>query len=643
MSKQTIHLLPPHEAEKIAAGEVVERPATIVKELVENSLDAGSTEIRVSIEKAGKHKISIQDNGLGMSEKDSELCFTRHATSKISSVDELVSIHSFGFRGEALASIGAVSTVTLLTKQADEKIGRKVIYKNGVLESNTNAPTQTGTQITITGLFDQIPVRKKFLKQDETEFNQIHAIMQAFILTHPTVSFKLTKDNKEVLFAPGLSKDNPESFLVSRIGQIWGHNLSAQMISLPDYEHQNIKISGAISSPQLTRYGRHQIFFFVNKRLVKNSDLSKALLKGYKNILPPGKFPAGFVFLDITGSDVDINIHPRKEEVRFTHPGRVTKLIQTEVTKRLESYISESLGQASQIIQKTKNMAAQKLEQNPFDYQPAFQTHYQEPPVIKTLPQNTVSLNSLVNPDKIEHKAPETSHDKSGEISNIGSKLLEQAPAQEQVKEHTEQKQDIQDQVYTEIEKPRIIGQLYKTYILLEHNGEFIIVDQHAAHERILYHQFTHKFENKEGTRLLFPEIIELSESDITTILKYRPFFENQGISFDQGGPSSIAVTTAPPKIQKESLKELILESLAFIYENSELDQELLRKSLNEHVHSHMACKAAIRAGDVLDVEEMEALLTQLLETPNRFICVHGRPTMWKLSQKELEKKFQRV
>jgi len=617
-----IHVLDPHEAQKIAAGEVVERPANIVKELVENSIDAGAKSITIRIEKAGKERIIIEDDGCGMSEEDAVLCFTRHATSKLSSVDELTHISSFGFRGEALASVAAVSKVTLTTREGSSDLATCVTYHDGALQSKAEATRAQGTTIEIAQLFYSVPVRKAFLKQDETEWNALQKVVWGLALTHKHISFKLFRDRTLALNAPAVET------LRDRLTQVWGHNIVPNMqdvVATPSLEKHSIRCSGLISQPSFWRYGRHNMFFFVNGRLVKNSELSKAVMKGYRNVLPPGRFPAVCLFLEISGKDVDVNIHPRKEEVRFTRPGIITRELEKVIKATLEEQVTHRLTQQQQapLSAPQKVQPFSSLPPQPFMKQPQAAT-----PVIQT-------------PGHVNKAQPQTLHKEKPETMPAPKQVTPEhitQPLQKVVEE-----QPVQQETLNLAQAPVIIGQLFKTYILIQSGEELIIMDQHAAHERVLYHEFSTHFENKEGTSLLFPQIVTLTQADMERVLAHTDFFTKQGIGIQQAGPLQVSITSTPPRIQKESLYDLIHEMAAMIAQYEHLDPEPFKRKLNEHIHSHMACKAAVKAGDTLDTDQMASLVKKLLQTPQRFICVHGRPTMWPITQKELEKKFRRI
>ena len=330
--------LPTHEAQKIAAGQVIERPADIIKELIENSIDAQSTAITLYVEDAGKQLIRVVDNGCGMDYDDAQLCFEKHATSKICSMDELQSISTFGFRGEAMPSIAAVCKVTLITKQQDAAEGIRLTVQENVIQHTESTNASTGTDISASDLFYNIPVRKKFLKKHETELRHITQLFHAFCLAHPLIHFKFFSDNKQVLNCPAVQK------IIDRCAQLW-QNISTHQMLTTDSQHEkdSLHIAGAISDHQTFRFDRTGIFLFVNNRWIKDFKLSNAFIKGYMNVAPQGRYPMGCLAITIDPQLVDVNVHPRKEEVRFMNPRSVEQLIQNSVKTCLEENIAKHI------------------------------------------------------------------------------------------------------------------------------------------------------------------------------------------------------------------------------------------------------------------------------------------------------------
>jgi len=632
-----IKVLPPQEALKIAAGEVVERPSSVAKELVENSLDSGANLISIYIEDSGKKLIRILDNGCGMSHEDSKKCFLPHATSKINSIDDLNFISSFGFRGEALAAISSVSKVFLTTKErGEDSLAIRLEFLNGDFKLEEIVSRSNGTDIEIFDLFYNIPVRKKFLKQDETEWNQILNNFYAFAFSYIDVHFKLFRDGKLQFNLP------PVSCLKSRVAQVFEHNFSENLIDLDEVNKNFLKdsgvsISGLISNNNFYRYNRSQIFFFVNQRYVKNQALSKALLKGYLNVLPEGKFPAGFLFINLDSKFVDVNVHPRKEEVKFSKPGFIESLITDSVKKTLENYVTSKIS-LNMAWDNSQVQSVSNISRSIISAQAEIQA-----PNLNFMPFSNEHVACSVSSCGNINQSCSEEFFVNNETQNLNPVPVIPTQAGIQTPNLNIQKSFLNKEFSAENSfKGNIIGQFLNTYILIEQDDALVVVDQHAAHERILYEEFSKYFDAKDGISLLFPEIITLKESHLELILNEAWFLKEQGIEIERFGNNQIAIKSSPPKIQSQSLKDLILEIISFIEENENLEKEIFYKKLNEHVHAQMSCKAAIKAGDKLSNEEMHNLLNQLVKTSNRLICVHGRPTTWVLSKNEIEKIFKR-
>jgi len=612
-----IKILSPAEAQKIAAGECIERPSNIVKEVIENSIDAGAKNITLYIEQAGKKLIRIVDDGCGLNPQDALTCFLPHATSKITAVEDLENINSFGFRGEALASISAVSKVqlTTLARDSENKVGTFIEYTQSTLVEQKPASCPIGTDIQIHDLFYNIPARKKFLKQDETEWNQILTIFQAFCLSNLNISFKLFHDNRMIINAPAVEN------VKTRVGQIWDHDIASNLVPLKTSNTPEwLKLEGIISQPNFWRYNRNFIFLFVNGRWIKNQELTKAIIKGYLNVLPQARFPAAMLFIECQPSLVDVNVHPKKEEVRFTKPGTVETTIFNSIKQTLEGFVNEKIlwqpkPPSTENISNEANVFFSKPFQD-LSFDTNFGSNFKE-----HLPTKESYYKNLETP---QHKINNEPHFvQATNVENI-TPVVQKTITIETINNH------------------KIIGQLFNTYILIENENEFVIIDQHAAHERVLYEKYLKNFKQKDGIKLLFPEIVELSQSSLQLISKHLDFFINQGIELEPVGPTTIAIRSTPIKLHAESLREIILLAAEFIKENDKLDEEEFRKLLNEHVHSHMACKAAIKAGNKLSHEQMEKLINDLSLTDKRYICIHGRPTIWTMSKDSMEKQFQR-
>jgi len=470
MSK--IHILSDQEAKKIAAGEVVERPASAVKELVENSLDAGATKISLYIEKAGKELIRVVDDGCGMLPDDATLCFANHATSKVRTLDDLKTIHTFGFRGEALATISSVSEVVLQTRFHGEgdkqETGVKLTYVDGRVTKQEVVACPLGTELYIKNLFYNTPVRQKFLKQDETEWNQILHLFQAFCLSNLSIHLQLYRDGRVVLNAP------PVETLKDRVMQVWGHNMAQNLVELQSEDGKNgqMGVTGLISRHNYWRYGRQQIFFFVNGRWVKNAELSKALLKGYRGVLPPARFPAAFLFVTIESSLVDINVHPRKEEVRFAKPVTVANVLQRCVTHTLEGLITQQLASTAEVAKKpsTESMVQE------------FAGACSEGGEVSCHCHKGAQLSSCAARPEGFFVEKLSRGIISSEMAANTALPAQEAPAQDVVQETFVDEREV-----VQTSSCRVVGQILNTYIVVENHEGLLLVDQHAAHERILY------------------------------------------------------------------------------------------------------------------------------------------------------------
>jgi len=602
-----------HEAQKIAAGEVIERPANIVKELVENAIDAHATQINIYLQNSGKTLIRVVDNGDGMDADDAQHCFANHATSKIRNFNELETINSLGFRGEALASVAAIARITLMTKQAGGNEGTKVVVTENSIKEKVAIGCATGTDIAITDLFYNVPARKKFLKKEQTEWRQIQQLFQAFCLNYPPIHFKLFSAGKCILNCPA-TKD-----LLSRGAQLWDQKTTQHLINIENQQQQSLlKISGFISNHHNFRYDRSTIFFFVNNRWVKNYALSAALLKGYLNVIPPGRYPTACIQIFIDPTDIDINVHPRKEEILFMHPRRIEQLLQQTVRQALEYNLS------NQIKQKVKftpvehgNQIEQRPGFNPFDFDQFFSNKRDTTEQINQTTAQKITSVIPLSPTTGIIDTPD-----QNQKNQVATKKLLQLSTTEK--------------------NYQFIGSYKKTYLLLEKEEGLVFVDQHAAQERILYELFSKRFDEVATINLIFPQIIPLARHDIATIQPHLAIFHKNGILIELFGTDQLIVKATPVHLKDRALDHLIKDVINWINQYQSLEHKEFFKTINEKLQAQMACKAAVKAGDVLTEEQIEQLLLALDNTPNRFLCPHGRPTSWLLSIDEIEKKFRR-
>lgn len=610
-----IHRLAPHEAHKIAAGEVVERPANIVKELIENALDAGTSKLTLYIEDGGKKLIRLVDNGCGMSAEDAQLAFEHHATSKITKIEDLASLTTFGFRGEALSSISSVSKIKITTKEEDAATATHLEMVAGDIIKQELASGNTGTDIAISDIFFNVPARKKFLKSKETEWRAILHLVQATCLSYLNLQVTVYHENKTVLLCP------PATSIAQRFEQLF--DVSTQLLETTAQGTGSLSITAALSQPQYARYDRQHMFFFVNNRWVKNHKLGQALMRGYQNVLPPQRYPAAVIAIIIDPALVDVNIHPRKEEVQFLHPRQVEDLVEEMVSARLQKFRSTQIGYAPQ-----KPLT---LPEMPFE---ELSTPSPTPSLEEQSAFSAIITAALGNP------------------AEMASKAIPQPAVQAPIFTHHAPRPEILPLLPSEDGAPqeatgawasyRLIGQLAHTYLMLETDEGLVLIDQHAAHERILYDEFEKRFKSLPSIELLFPPIITLTQQDYAIISEHLSLFEHYGVTVEPCGPLQFMVKATPVSIKSISFDELFGTVIGWVHEFQHVNQQELAMHLHHNLRAQMACKGAVKAGDVLSLQAMHELINQLNATPNRLICAHGRPTSWVIPLTEIERKFKR-
>lgn len=596
-----IHVLNPQEAQKIAAGQVVERPANIIKELLENSLDAGATHITLSLKDGGKTFIQIIDNGSGMEPDDALICFHRHTTSKINSVNQLQSITTFGFRGEALASICSIAKVTLTTKTADLLEGTQLLIKDNKVQANRIVACQTGTTISIDDIFYNVPARKKFLKSTQTEWSHCLGLFKACALERPDVHFILKHDDAVIYNCP------PANSLTDRVRQLFDTPLTNAIIPLIQYSTETMSISGAITTQQYARYDRGGLFFFVNHRWVKNYQLMQAVTKGYLNVLPTGRYPAGVINITVDPKTVDINVHPKKEEVQFLHP----KMIEAGITQAIKATLEQHL---SQQLKRPVTFTTSTTE-----FKPAF-----EQPTL-------ASYESILTQPSIAY----TAHETHKALLPPFAEPFYDDPEQFTAATEKNEQQTVEQFAHC-------IGHYHNTYLLLEHKEGLLFVDQHAAHERILYEKFGQNFQNLAKINLLFPLTLTYNQETIELLADHFDLFKEHGIELEQTGKNQLTLKAIPVFLNNQPVNEILEEMIGEIKQLEGINSVEFHKIITEKLRAQMACKAAIKAGDVLSKETIDQLLYDLERTNNRFTCPHGRPTTWLLPLTDIERKFKR-
>ncbi len=596
-----IKKLPAHEAQKIAAGEVVERPAHILKELLENSIDAGATKIVISVYDGGKAGITITDNGCGMEPEDARICFERHTTSKTTSFDDLSTLTTFGFRGEALASICSISKVSITTRTLNAPHALQIHLEGGTLVKEQPIAHAVGTSIAIKDIFYNVPVRKKFLKATTTEWNHISSLFKAFCGIYPHIHFILNHNDQLVLNCP------PTSSILERAHQLFEEPVVRHLQPFSSSTPECI-LQGFISSAHYYRYDRQGMYIFVNNRWIKNYELARALLKGYANSLAPATYPCAFITITVDPSLVDINVHPKKEEIIFLHPRKIEQQLSCAVKETLEAHLSQQL---------KRPIALAQPEQQPY-------IHHAPQPFIRPLPAMPFVHKQHHDPIIHELSTPQPVQT----IEQLPAPFAEIQETYLSKEEHTP---------YT------LIGQLHKTYLIIEHPDGMLLIDQHAAHERILYENYKTKFNHDERVQLLFPLTLTLHTDEQEIIEPYLPLLEQHGFSTTFFAADTLVISATPVYAKSVNMQELIKEMIGWIKEEAALSSTDIFKKVTEKLRAQLACKAAVKAGDQLTEEKMQELLKTLAHTENRFSCPHGRPTHWLLPTRDIEKKFKRI
>ncbi|MGL4346140.1 MAG: DNA mismatch repair endonuclease MutL [Cellulosilyticaceae bacterium] len=636
----SIRLLDTHTINKIAAGEVVERPASVIKELVENSIDAGATSITVEIKNGGIDMIRITDNGKGIPKDEVEIAFLRHATSKITSAEDLNSVLSLGFRGEALASIAAVSWVELLTKQSDELTGKRVTVAGGKLQTSEEIACPVGSTIIMKNLFYNVPARKEFLKTPGAEGAKISDYMYKLAMAHPEISFKYIQNTKLVFQTSG------QYDLVQCVYQLFGKETSMHLIPF-QLEQDHIEVSGVAGKPTLTRANRNYEYFFINGRYIRSFVLQRAVENAYKTLLTIGKFPFVVVHLKIQPDWVDVNVHPTKLEVRFKDEERIYQVVYEAISTYIKAQnLIPKVGQDKPLekpqikpnlsIKNNTQLAVESFftpRTPPKDYTPK--------ELVKVTPPSAAP-NHIFEPKRLNTTVTKVQEDKGNANYQISpeSDNVWVAPAEAKIAD--ENPLEAQP-VYTPKEgiDYQIIGQLFATYWIIEHHQKVLLIDQHAAHERIMYEKFMKDFmEGSVATQmLLVPETIKLTDSEFEIFKDSQRAVEQLGFKVEEFGENTLLIREVPFVLNKPMGTHVLKDMVDYLISG---EVKNLR-DMKEETIIQLACKSAIKAHDTISELECKTLIAKLLMLENPYTCPHGRPTIVALQQSDLEKIFKRI
>jgi DNA mismatch repair protein MutL len=590
-----IRLLSETVASQVAAGEVVERPASVVKELVENSIDAGARKIDILIRRGGISLVRVIDDGSGMDRDDALLSLERHATSKIRSASDLEAIATLGFRGEALPSIASVSRFRLTTRERDAIAGTDIAVNGGKIDIVRDGGEAPGTQVEARSLFFNLPARRKFLRAENTESRHIEHQLHLQAIGHPEIAFTFVRDERVVFQLPATSN------LVDRLRDLYGGELVEKLLPIEARSTSTIRVSGFIGRAGVSRQTRDQQLLFVNGRAVDNAVLNAALREGYHTALMKGQYPITFLFIDIDPAAVDVNVHPAKREVRFRDPGGVRETVVAAIRETLES------GRE--------------------DWQERFRA-----PVPETGGTTSVSSQTFSAPATTPRELPQL----ETEFALRGQTSVELAPAAEIMgRDRARPSNTERDQQF------QIIGVLNKLYVLMENADGLVLVDQHAAHERILFEELRRRMEEQgvPSQKLLLPQTFDLPPRDAEWITRNMSILQKMGIGIEEFGPNTFKIDSLPTFVQSTDGVHFLQDVIDELKSASNSSSPL---RLGEDMIAKTVCRHAVKANDPLRYLEIEKLIQDLLECDLPYCCPHGRPTMIQISHLELEKKFGR-
>ena len=601
-------------ANQIAAGEVVERPASVAKEMIENSMDAGATSITVEIENGGISLLKIIDNGSGIEKDDMALSFERHATSKIRSANDLKSISSFGFRGEALASVASVAEVEMISKLKGESVGNRLVIRGGKIIEENEIGCNQGTTMIVRDLFYNTPARYKFLKKDYTESGYVEDVVSKLALIHSDISFKYINSKKVII------KTSGDGNIVNTVYSIYGKEIAKNVIPF-SMEYENIKLSGVAGKADTARNNRSNQVFFVNGRYIKNKTMSSAVENAYQTVAPAGKFPFVVVNIEINSELVDVNVHPTKTEVRFSDESLIYRAVYNAIRSTV----------LNQDLVPEETLEEEETKKTITDLFSSYKkvTSYGTRPTNNVVQKPNYSYKPVIREDSFSSKdyiAP-----------SFPKKEIDSIP----IKERNESLFSNEELIKTsDIPNYKVIGSVFSTYILIQQNEEFYIIDQHAAHERVMYEKLLKKVKEGVNTKqiLMIPEVIELKNNEIDIVNTNKELFDKAGFEIEEFGGNSFKISAVPNEISGITIKELFCD----LVDGLQKESGVLEDEKVEYFIFTMACKAAVKANMNLDNKEIESLISQMMKLENPFTCPHGRPTAIKMTKGELEKKFKR-
>lgn len=633
-----IHVLDEVTANQIAAGEVVERPVNAVKELVENAVDAGASSIEVEIADGGMTYIRVTDDGCGMTEEDAKLSVIRHATSKISSVDNIYHIASLGFRGEALPSIASVSRTAITTRRHEDVEGTALEMTGGEITEVKPAGAPAGTTVEVRDLFYNVPARKKFLKSERTESSRINSMVGKLSLANPDIAFRLINNGRTVIETPGNGR------LVDVISALYGTKTAGEMLPVEE-EGENIALEGLISKPSLLKSSRQYQTIIINRRVVESAVVSKAVDNAYHSLLPKNGYPLMVLSFQVPPESIDVNVHPQKREIKFSDEQTVFRLVYHGVLGTLTSQSTADTIAREMIHDPGHEVVEEK------DFKPG-SIRVEDKPLGKP----DIGLSEETRP-KASWGEPAPSYE--GRQEKTGSYTVEKrtpafTPDMEKKELFTDRsvfedyrkeeprREDLKAEPLFEEEKqedPVIpLGQVSDCFILCQHGKDLLIIDQHAAHERVRYDHLAERAEGIPVQEILIPYLIHVDIGDVDLLADHKGDIERLGITFEQAGPDVIRITGAPEDLSAAEMERVVGDIVKAYHEKDVPSPETMR----HRMMAYAACRGAIKRGDPLNIRQMKELIHDLFHTSRPFVCPHGRPTIVKFTPGELGRLFKR-
>lgn len=622
----SIQVLDQETINKIAAGEVIERPSSVVKELVENAIDAGATAVTIEIKDGGISFIRITDNGSGISKDDIPMAFLRHSTSKIKSIEDLMNVSSLGFRGEALSSIAAVSQVELITKTADDFTGSRYVIEGGNEISLEEVGAPDGTTFIVRNLFYNTPVRRKFLKTAATEAGYVNALIEHLSLSHPDISFRFINNNQNKLHTSGNMN------LKDIIYGVYGRDITSNLMEISG-KTQDVEITGFIGKPVICRGNRGYENYYINGRYIKSSIITKAIEEAYKGYIMPHNYPFTAIHFKINPSIMDVNVHPTKMELRFSKNEFVYRFVLETVKECL----------ANRELAVRVKLPDSKPYQAP-RIEPPRESFYNS--TESSVKQKTVNENQTAGFIKNitdYTKMPPTRLPEPFEIKRSDEMIKEDKKIYEEEKKQEDEQLSIFDTPLMSGKAKadyRIIGQLFETYWLIEYEDKFYMMDQHAAHEKILYERFMNHLKVKDmDTQMIMPPvIIELNMQQEDAYKRNKQAFSRLGFEIEEFGGNAYKVNGLPAGLPNVNLKQMLIDMIDGLTDDNSTDLDIITERV-----ATMSCKAAVKGNNKLSFEEAKELIEELMQAENPYNCPHGRPTLIVMSKYEVERKFKRI